>query len=182
MTGIQQLKSATEMSLSKLIDLLNECLSREYDAIIRYGIYSQFANRAGYRHTAGEIETQAQEKVQHALGIANQIRFLGGIAEIRIKPKLAHKMYNIQEMLRFELESNIEEIRNYQELVRECETRNEFALADQIGGIFRNEQQHQTDQDQPKPLPATRPFMRTNPSFISKVDIYSGGGTLWYQW
>ena len=80
------------------------------------------------------------------LGIANEIRFLRGIAEIRIKPKLAHKMYNIQEMLRFELESNIEEIRSYQELVRQCETRKDFELADQIGRILRNEQQHQMDQ------------------------------------
>jgi|SRR4030095_2934268 bacterioferritin len=145
-TGTARQKSATEISLSKLIDLLNECLSREYDAIIRYGIYSQVANRAVYRHTAGEIETHAQEKLQHALGIANQIRFLGGIADIRIEPKLVHKMCNLQEMLRFELESNVEEIRNYQELVRQCETRKDFALADQIGGILRNEQQHQMDQ------------------------------------
>ena len=146
MTSTPQQKSATEMSLSKLVDLLNECLSREYDAIIRYGIYSQFANRAGYRHTAGEIETQAQEKVQHALGIANQIRFLGGIAEIRIKPKLAHNMYTIREMLRFELESNIEAIRSYQELVRHCEILKDFALAEQISEILRNEQEHQMDQ------------------------------------
>jgi bacterioferritin (cytochrome b1) len=55
-------------------------------------------------------------------------------------------MCNLQEMLRFELESNVEEIRNYQELVRQCETRKDFALADQIGGILRNEQQHQMDQ------------------------------------
>ena len=146
MTSTPQQKSATEMSLSKLVDLLNECLSREYDAIIRYGIYSQFANRAGYRHTAGEIETHAQEKLQHALGISDQIHSLGGKAEIRIKPKLAHKMYNIREMLHFELESNIEAIRSYQELVRHCETRKDFALAEEIGGILRNEQQHQMDQ------------------------------------
>src|SRR4030095_4007618 len=96
-TGTARQKSATEISLSKLIDLLNECLSREYDAIIRYGIYSQIANRAVYRHTAGEIETHAQEKLQHALGISDQIHSLGGKVEIRIKPKLAHKLYNIQE-------------------------------------------------------------------------------------
>ena len=49
-------------------------------------------------------------------------------------------------MLCLELESNSAEIESYQELVRQCETRNEFALADQIGGILRNEQQHQMDQ------------------------------------
>ena len=145
-TGTEPQKSATEISLSKLIDLLNECLSREYDAIIRYGIYSQVANRAVYRHTAGEIETHAQEKLQHALGISNQIYSLGGMAEIKIKPKLAHKIYNIQEILSLELETNIEEIRNYQELVRQCETRNDYALAEQMRGILRNEQQHQMDQ------------------------------------
>ena len=108
---------------------MNERLSREYDAIIMYGIYSQVANRAFYRNTAGEIEKHAQEKLQHALGIANQIHFLGGIAEIRIKPKLVHKSCNIQEMLCRELETNSEEIRSYQELVRQCETRNDFVLA-----------------------------------------------------
>jgi bacterioferritin len=143
-TVIPQQKSATEVSL-KLIDLLNERLSAEYDAIIMYGIYSRVANRAVYRHTAGEIETHAQAKLQHALGITNQIHCLGGIAEIRIKPKPAHKLYNIQEMLCLELETNREEIRSYQELVHQCETRNDFALADQMGGILRNEEQHQMD-------------------------------------
>lgn len=145
-TGTQQQKGATKISASKLIDLLNECLSCEYDAIIRYGIYSQVAHRAVYRNTAREIEKHAQEKLQHALGIANQIQCLGGIAEIRIKPKLAHKLYNIQEMVCLELETNSAEIESYQELVRQCETRKDFALAEQMGGILRNEQQHQMDQ------------------------------------
>ena len=47
---------------------------------------------------------------------------------------------------RLELEANSEEIRNYQELVRHCETRNDYALAEQMRGILRNEQQHQMDQ------------------------------------
>ena len=161
MTGIQQQKSATKISLSKLIDLLNECLSREYDAIIRYGIYSQIANRAVYRHTAGEIETHAQEKLQHALGISDQIHSLGGRVEIRIKPKLAHKLYNIQEVLCLELETNSAKIESYQELVRQCETRNDYALAEQMRGILRNEQQHQMDQAAAlaKDLPDLRIFL-----------------------
>ena len=160
-TGTQPQKSATEMSLSKLIDLLNECLSREYDAIIRYGFYSQIANRAVYRHTAGEIETHAQEKLQHALGISDQIYSLGGMAEIKIKPKLAHRLYNMEEVVSLELEANSEEIRNYQELVRQCETRNDYALAEQMRGILRNEQQHQMDQAAAlaKDLPDLRIFL-----------------------
>ena len=160
-TGTQPQKSATEMSLSKLIDLLNECLSREYDAIIRYGFYSQIANRAVYRHTAREIETHAQEKLQHALGISDQIHSLGGMAEIKIKPKLAHRLYNMEEVVSLELEANSEEIRNYQELVRHCETRNDYALAEQMRGILRNEQQHQMDQAAAlaKDLPDLRIFL-----------------------
>jgi bacterioferritin len=45
-----------------------------------------------------------------------------------------------------ELETNSEEIRSYQELVRQCETRKDFALAEQMRGILRNEQQHQKNQ------------------------------------
>ncbi len=145
-TGTQQQKSATKISASKLIDLLNERLSCEYDAIIMYGIYSQVANRAIYRNTAREVETHAQEKLQHALGISDKIHSLGGKAEIRINPKLAHKLYNIQEMLCLELETNSAEIESYQELVRQCETRKDFALAEHMRGILRNEQQHQMDQ------------------------------------
>jgi hypothetical protein len=44
------------------------------------------------------------------------------------------------------LKSHIEEIGDYQELVRECETRKDFALGEQMRGILRNEQQHQIDQ------------------------------------
>jgi bacterioferritin (cytochrome b1) len=86
-TATQQQKSPTKISPTKLIDLLNERLSHEYDAIIMYGIYSQVANRAVYRNTAREVETHAQEKLQHALGISDQIHSLGGMAEIKIKPK-----------------------------------------------------------------------------------------------
>jgi bacterioferritin len=145
-TATQQQKSPTKISPTKLIDLLNERLSHEYDAIIMYRIYSQVANRAVYRNTAREVETHAQEKLQHALGISEQIHSLGGMAEIKIKPKLAHRLYDIEEVVCLELETNSEEIRSYQELVRQCETRKDFALADQIGGILRNEQQHQMDQ------------------------------------
>ena len=68
------------------------------------------------------------------------------MAEIKIKPKLAHGVYNIQEVLCLELETNSAEIESYQELVRQCETRKDFALAEQMRGILRNEQQHQMDQ------------------------------------
>jgi bacterioferritin len=145
-TATQQQKSATKISPTKLIDLLNERLSHEYDAIIMYGIYSQVANRAVYRNTAREVETHAQEKLQHALGISDQIHSLGGMAEIKIKPKLAHRLYDIEEVVCLELETNSAEIRSYQELVCQCETRKDFALAEQMRGILRNEQQHQKNQ------------------------------------
>jgi bacterioferritin len=142
-TGTQQQQSATEISLSKLVDLLNERLSREYHAIRIYGIFSQIAKRAVYKNFASEIEKQAQEKLQHALLIANQIHSLGGIPEI--KPRLLKRLDNIQEMLRFELQNKTETIGSYRELVRQCEAQNDFALAEQIGEILLNEQQHQID-------------------------------------
>jgi bacterioferritin len=68
------------------------------------------------------------------------------MAEIKIKPKLAHRLYDIEEVVCLELETNSAEIRSYQELVCQCESRKDFALAEQMRGILRNEQQHQKNQ------------------------------------
>jgi bacterioferritin len=56
-----------------LVDLLNEDLAREYQAIISYVVYSQVIKGAQYMNIAGELEKHAGEELQHALIIANQI-------------------------------------------------------------------------------------------------------------
>src|SRR5437899_6488806 len=62
----------------QMIQLLNEDLAREYQAIIAYTVYSQVLKGAEYMDIARELEKHAGEELAHALKVAKQIDYLGG--------------------------------------------------------------------------------------------------------
>ena len=124
-----------------LIKLLNEDLSREYQAIIGYVVYSQVLKGAQYMNIAAELEKHAGEELQHAITVANQIDYLGGMPSVVPKPvKTSEKA---EDMLRFDLDNETETIRNYTERVRQCDALGEFAMAEHIREILIEEQDHQ---------------------------------------
>ncbi len=127
----------------KLIQLLNEDLSREYQAIIAYVNYSQVLKGAQYMNIAQELETHAKEELLHALIISKQIDYLGGMPTVTPKPvKTSEKA---EDMLRFDLDNENETVRNYRERVRQCESLGEYAMAEHIREILKQEQEHQID-------------------------------------
>jgi bacterioferritin len=136
---------ADQLSVSRaqLADLLNEDLSREYQAIIAYVVYSQVLKGAEYMNIAEQLEIHAQQELKHALIISRQIDYLGKMPSVTPKPvKVSDKP---KEMLQFDLDNENETIRNYRVRVRQCEALGEFALAEQIRQILVEEQDHQID-------------------------------------
>src|SRR3954453_9849168 len=133
----------TILSRQQLIDLLNEDLSREYQAIIAYVNYSQVLKGAQYMSIAMELEQHAREELDNALIVAKQIDFLGGMPSVTPKPVRTSE--KAEDMLRFDLDNETETIKNYRERVRQCEALGEFALAEQIRQILIQEQEHQID-------------------------------------
>jgi bacterioferritin len=124
-----------------LIALLNEDLAREYQAIISYVVYSQAIKGAKYMNIAAELEKHAGEELQHALIVAKQIDYLGGMPSVTPKPvKTSEKP---EDMLRFDLDNENETIRNYRLRVRQCEALGEYAVAEHIRDILIQEQDHQ---------------------------------------
>ena len=127
----------------QLVEALNADLSREYQAIIAYVVYSQVLKGAEYMAIAKELETHAQQELQHALTIAKHIDYLGGSPTTTALPvKQSDKP---REMLRADLENENATIRNYRERLRQCEALEEYAIAEDIREILRQEQEHQTD-------------------------------------
>src|ERR671929_201719 len=108
-----------QVSREQLVGLLNEDLSREYQAIIAYVVYSQVLKGAQYMQIAGELEKHARQELEHALTIAKQIDYLGGMPTVSPKPVKTSEQ--AEEMLRFDLANESETIRNYRERVRQCE-------------------------------------------------------------
>jgi bacterioferritin len=126
-----------------LIEALNQDLSREYQAIIAYVVYSQALKGAQYMAIAAELEKHASEELQHALTISKHIDYLGGMPTATALPvKLSEQA---TDMLRADLNNENETVRNYRERVKQCETLGEYGIAEDIREILRQEQEHQLD-------------------------------------
>ena len=139
----QPSREGKPISRDQLAALLNEDLSREYQAIISYVVYSQVLKGAEYMSIADQLETHAQQELKHALIISRQIDYLGKMPAVT--PKSVRTSEKATEMLRFDLENENETIRNYRARIRQCEAIGEFAMAEQIRQILVDEQDHQID-------------------------------------
>lgn len=131
------------ISRKDLIAHLNEDLAREYQAIIAYVIYSQVLKGAEYMNIARELEAHAKEELGHAIKIAKHIDYLGGKPVSEPKPVKTPK--DARGMLRADLDNENETVRNYRIRVREAESLSEYAIAEDLREILRNEQEHQID-------------------------------------
>ena len=135
--------TTTKITRKKLIEKLNEDLAREYQAIIAYVTYSQVLKGAEYMAIAAELEVHAGEELQHALTIAKQVDYLGGMPGTKALP--VKETDDAREMLRADLENENATIRAYRERVMQCEALQEYAIAEDIREILRQEQEHQVD-------------------------------------
>lgn len=132
--------STGTISREQLIKLLNEDLSREYQAIISYVVYSQVLKGAEFMNIAGELEKHAGQELSHALLVSNQIDYLGGMPAVQAKPVRTSE--KARDMLRFDLENEMETIRNYRDRIHQCEELEEYAIAEHLREILMDEQDH----------------------------------------
>lgn len=136
-------ENANAITREELIRLLNEDLAREYQAIIAYVVYSQVLKGAEYMSIADQLEIHAGQELSHAIKLSRQIDYLGGTPTVTAK---AVKMSDDnKQLLRFDLDNETETVRNYRQRVRQCESLNEFSMAEVIRQILVEEQDHQID-------------------------------------
>ena len=135
--------SAAALTRPQMIELLNVDLAGEYQAIIAYVVYSQMIKGAQYTDIARELATHAGEELQHALQIAKQIDYLGGVPVVAPKPvKVTSDPVG---MLRADLENELNTIGRYRERIRQADAMGEFALSEVLRGIIVQEQDHAID-------------------------------------
>jgi bacterioferritin len=127
----------------QMVQLLNEDLAREYQAIIAYTVYSQVLKGAEYTDIARELEKHAGEELGHALKISKQIDYLGGMPGVMPKPVKTSD--DPQELLRIDLENEPETVAQYRQRIRQAEALGEFALSETLREIIVEEQEHEID-------------------------------------
>jgi bacterioferritin len=132
-----------KISRHRMIELLNEDLAREYQAIIAYTVYSQTMKGAAYTDIASELQVHAAEELSHALQIAKQIDYFNGTpTTVPVKVKMSDKA---EDMLRFDLENERETIGHYRERILQAEAMGEYALSEVLRKIIAQEQEHLQD-------------------------------------
>ena len=133
----------TSVTREDLIKGLQEDLSREYQAILAYVVYSQALKGAQYQSIAKELEVHAGEELAHAITVAKIIDYLGGMPNATAMPvKLSE---DAETMLRADLDNENDTVRAYRERVRQADALGEFAISEEIREILRQEQEHQID-------------------------------------
>lgn len=139
----EKTKSKWDITRKQMIKLLNEDLAGEYQAIIAYTVYSQVLKGATYTDIARELELHAAEELQHAIQIAKQIDYLGGMPGVT--PKLVKTSIDPVEMLQADLENERTTIVRYRDRIRQAEAMGEFALSQTLRAIIVQEQEHEMD-------------------------------------
>ncbi len=127
----------------QMITLLNDDLAREYQAVIAYTVYSQALKGAAYMDIARELEKHALEELQHAIKIAKQVDYFGGMPASVPKPVKTSE--DPREMLKFDLENERDTIAQYRQRIRQAEAMGEYALSEALREIIVQEQEHEMD-------------------------------------
>lgn len=139
----ESLPQALNLTREQMVHLLNEDLAREYQAIIAYTVYSQVIKGAAYTDIARELELHAGEELAHAIKLAKQIDYLGGMPCAVPKPVKTSR--DAVEMLRADLENERDTIGHYRQRIRQAEAMGEFALSETLRSIIVQEQEHAID-------------------------------------
>jgi bacterioferritin len=132
-----------DITHEQLIQGLQEDLAREYKAIIQYVVYSQVINEPQYMMIAEELEKHAHEELDHALRIARQLDYFGVYPSTT--PAKVETSEDNRKMLEFDLKGEDETVANYRERIMQANALGEFALAEELQEIIRQEQEHQID-------------------------------------
>ena len=141
--SIETIDQKLEVTREEMIQLLNEDLAREYQAIIAYTVYSQVIKGPEFMNIAKELEVHAAEELDHAIKIAKQIDYFGGMPVTRPEPVQTSE--DAREMLKFDLENERETVRNYRLRIRQAEAMGEFSLSEILRTIIVQEQEHEID-------------------------------------
>ena len=126
-----------------LVQGLQEDIAREYQAIIQYVIFSQKLDGARYMEIATILEANAHEELDHAIAVAKQLDYFGAYPVHQ--PATVTVSEDNDLMLWADLDAEDETIKEYCKRIRQAQALGEYALAEILQEIIKQEQDHQIE-------------------------------------
>jgi bacterioferritin len=135
--------SSASVTRDQLVEGLQQDLAREYKAIIQYVIFSQKLDTARFQNISGELEKHAHQELDHALAIARQLDYFDAYPVHT--PAAVEVSEDNEAMLWADLRAEDDTVEHYRQRIRQAEELGEFALAEVLQDIIKEEQDHQID-------------------------------------
>jgi len=130
-------------SRKKLLAELNKDLEWEYAAAIQYVQHAATIAGAKFDSIQKELLIHAQEEMQHAAMLSEQIDFLGGTPTVDVEKREISD--NSVEMLQQDLAGEDNAITRYRERISQAETLKEYGLRRVLEDILIQEEEHKRD-------------------------------------
>ena len=132
-----------QVSKTQLIDILNRDLAKEYSALIQYVQHAAVMTGPEYDSIAAELVVHSNEEHQHAITLANQIDFLGGVPAVDVGA--IHVSPEAKTMLEQDLDGELDAIWRYRERIAQAEMLQEYGLRRALEDILIIEEEHARD-------------------------------------
>jgi bacterioferritin len=131
------------IDLASIVQLLNKDLELEYAAAIQYINHAAVMSGAENGDLIKELKIHANEEIQHAMMLADQIDYFEGVPSVVVGE--IHVSNDNREMMRQDLVGEESAIRRYKQRIDQAEQLKEFALSQQLRTILAMEQEHAMD-------------------------------------
>ena len=132
-----------DVTREQLIDLLNEDLAREYQAVIQYRTYASAVSGV-YRQELREFfSAEITDELGHAQLLADKVVSMGG--RPITTPTQVKYMEDPKEMLRNSLEDEEVTVQRYVERREQAEACGEYGLAVDFDDLIRDETRHRDE-------------------------------------
>lgn len=132
-----------KITMQKLLSELNKDLEWEYAAAIQYVQHAATINGAQFDSIQKELLIHAQEEMQHAVMLSEQIDYLGGTPTVDVEKRELSS--NSLEMLKQDLKGEENAIARYKERIGQAESLKEYGLRRVLEDILIQEEEHKRD-------------------------------------
>jgi len=132
-----------EITKEQLLAHLNEDLAWEYAALIQYVQHASVITGPEYESILAELLVHANEEMQHAIALSDQIDFLGGVPAVDVQE--IQTSDDSKEMLEQDLAGEFHAIERYKERIAQAEALREYGLRRVLEDTLIVEEEHARD-------------------------------------
>jgi bacterioferritin len=126
---------------TRVIELLNEALLNELTAVNQYWLHYRLLANWGFKKLAEFERHESIDEMKHADRLSERILFLDGLPNFQALGRLRIGQ-NIEEILRADLELEMEALGQLKGAIAHCETVRDYVSRDLFAEILENEESH----------------------------------------